>query len=365
MTEQIDWRAAKRLKARLKLMLAGCGNGSIGELMKKGRSSKVLLVGAPIHDNLGDHLLAIAERDLLAEMFPDRSIVEIPTELYMLERYRLQDAIQPDDVVFITGGGWLGDVWKDDDAILRNMIDIFSPRCSVVVLPQTIYFKSAEGDYFNQCMKYWGSLHNCTLCVRERNSFDLLLENSDASDGNCGLLPDAGLTYQYTSSSEKEESKALLCLRADRESSLSQQGRQEIARLLEKDGFSVSSTSTLVDKIVRPDERERRVNAKIDEFARASLVITDRLHGMVFAFLAQTPCIVLDNETHKVSGVYAEWLSSIPSITMVDDVSKVPEALAEMTRADNRDAFNLRRQSQDIWKRMFHGFIKERINGHS
>lgn len=63
--------------------------------------------------------------------------------------------------------------------------------------------------------------------------------------------------------------------------------------------------------------------------------------------------------------MYAEWLSSIPSITMVDDVSKVPEALTEITRADNRDVFNLREQSQDIWKRMFHGFIKERINGHS
>lgn len=365
MTEQIDWRAAKRLKARLKLMLAGCGNGPIEELVEEGRPSKVLLVGTPIHDNLGDHLLAIAERDLLAEAFPGRSIVEVPTELYMLERRKLHNAVQPDDVVFITGGGWLGDVWKDDDAILRDMIDTFSPRCPVVVLPQTIYFKSAEGDYYRQCMKYWSSLHNCTLCVRERNSLDFFRENIDASGTSCELLPDAGLTYQYSSSSEKEKSEVLFCLRADRESSLSQQGRQEIARILEKDGFSVSSTSTLVDKIVRPDERERRVNAKIDEFARASLVITDRLHGMVFAFLAQTPCIVLDNETHKVSGVYAEWLSSIPSITMVDDVSKVPEALTEITRADNRDVFNLREQSQDIWKRMFHGFIKERINGHS
>ena len=43
---------------------------------------------------------------------------------------------------------------------------------------------------------------------------------------------------------------------------------------------------------------------KLKEFAGAQLVITDRLHGMVFCYLTNTPCIVFSNYNHKVLGTY-------------------------------------------------------------
>lgn len=52
-------------------------------------------------------------------------------------------------------------------------------------------------------------------------------------------------------------------------------------------------------------------------------MVTDRLHGMIFAYLAGTPCVFLDNKTKKVSGVYNTWLKYCVSIQPFSDSSDI------------------------------------------
>ena len=33
------------------------------------------------------------------------------------------------------------------------------------------------------------------------------------------------------------------------------------------------------------------------------------IDGMIFSYICGTPCILFDNKTHKISGVYDTWLS--------------------------------------------------------
>lgn len=72
------------------------------------------------------------------------------------------------------------------------------------------------------------------------------------------------------------------------------------------------------------DEREPIVKSKLKEFSNSQIVVTDRLHGMIFAALTGTPCIALNNSDRKVEGVYA-WLSDLPFIFFaknIDDLNK-------------------------------------------
>ena len=47
-----------------------------------------------------------------------------------------------------------------------------------------------------------------------------------------------------------------------------------------------------------PNTRTEEVNRKLEEFSRAKLVITDRLHGMIFSII--TPMVlILKLELHK------------------------------------------------------------------
>ena len=59
---------------------------------------------------------------------------------------------------------------------------------------------------------------------------------------------------------------------------------------------------------------------------------------MVFAYLTNTPCIVLKNYNHKVQGVY-DWIKSQSDIVLLDDIKRLPDILEKLQAEDkNRDA---------------------------
>ena len=40
---------------------------------------------------------------------------------------------------------------------------------------------------------------------------------------------------------------------------------------------------------------------------------------MIFCVITGTPCIVIDNSNHKISGVYHQWLKDIPYVTYINN----------------------------------------------
>ena len=58
-------------------------------------------------------------------------------------------------------------------------------------------------------------------------------------------------------------------------------------------------------------------------------MITDRLHGMIFAFINQVPVILLPSLSPKIKGVY-NWISKNKMIRYIDDVSKLEQTINEI-----------------------------------
>lgn len=48
------------------------------------------------------------------------------------------------------------------------------------------------------------------------------------------------------------------------------------------------------------------------------MVITDRLHGMIFCYITNTPCLVFQNNIYKVRETY-EWIKGNKNINLVSD----------------------------------------------
>ena len=69
----------------------------------------------------------------------------------------------------------------------------------------------------------------------------------------------------------------------------------------------------------------------MQEFCSAKVVITDRLHGMIFAAITETPCIVFNNYNHKVEGTY-QWIQYLPYIRFVNDVEDAEKHLHELLK---------------------------------
>ena len=87
--------------------------------------------------------------------------------------------------------------------------------------------------------------------------------------------------------------------------------------------------------------RERFVLRKMQQFANARVVVTDRLHGMIYAAYTGTPCIAFDNVSKKVSGVH-KWIQELEYVTIANDVSELPTLIKRVTnksKEENREAF--------------------------
>lgn len=278
----------------------------------------VLLIGTAIHTNLGDHLIALAEKDWLRE-HTGKAVIEIPREVYHLYKNKLANV---DAEIYITGGGWMGDLWPNEEKDIQNIVSLFHNK-KVTILPQTIYYEDKNSPLIERGNAIYETCDDLTLHVREVNSFNIATEY--LSINNIVLSPDMGLLYKYKSNIIPNDSFVGICLRDDREFIRSNQLTDEILTLITDSGFSLKTVSTMSDHRVSEVERQQAVNEAIDSFAECGMLVVDRLHAMIFAYLAGRPCIAIDNKTRKVSGVYNKWLFDCPYILMVDNDTKLSD----------------------------------------
>jgi len=77
------------------------------------------------------------------------------------------------------------------------------------------------------------------------------------------------------------------------------------------------------DHTVPITERIPELEKKYEEFRNAALVVTDRLHGMIFCAITGTPCIVINSKSPKIKGCF-EWLKHLEYIKFCDNINDIP-----------------------------------------
>ena len=303
------------VKARIKV---GDYSKKIKERMlnlEKEEGTVSLLIGTPMHTNLGDHLITMSQLQYLREIGYSQKVIEIPTEMYQMFHAKICRLINV-DTVFINGGGWMGNLWIPEELLMQQIIKEFSDK-KIVIFPQTIYFDEKIKPYDTLIMsanKIFSSSKNVTLCVREKKSYDFAVNNY--VNIKIVQIPDIALSYyQWAPKNELQRNKKIgLCLRNDREVYGTGEKKQYVIKWFEENKYTLECIDTMYKYRVNIDEREQIVWQRLADFASYDFIITDRLHGMIFSYICGTPCIVFDNITHKVSGVYKTWLSNSKKI---------------------------------------------------
>lgn len=292
---------------------------------------KVYLIGTPNHTNLGDSAIAISEMLFLEKCgFSKKQIKEITQTEYRTNKKYISKFIKNSYLVCGIGGGNLGNQWYPEEIFRYSFIDAL-PDNHMIIFPQTIYFtpddkgeKALEESY-----SHYNNHKNLTIVAREKKSYDLL--NKYYSIPQKMLTPDIVLSSTMDDYEVKptERNGVLLVFRSDEEKSMSDNVRNEIILNLEFLGESYTITDMQYDSQINKDNRFDVVKNKMNEFASSKLVITDRLHGMVFAAVTETPCIVFSNYNHKVKGTY-EWIKYLPYIKYVDSINEAKEVMSEL-----------------------------------
>lgn len=293
-----------------------------GYKIRRMKHAYCILLGTPTFNNLGDHLIALAELNFLKKNFPNYKIIEIATPVYLRRKNVLKEIIPKDIPIFITGGGWLGSVWPDDEYRMQDMLKTFKEH-SISIFPQTVYYDKNNPESAK-------ILESANLCYEQCKDLKLFLRDYDSyvfskkelriNEKNIYLFPDIALWYINKSRvANKPTKRFLICLREDRENIKKPQLYECINEFATQNGIDIKRVDTITKKCVPTWMRKQRVVNIIREFSNADVVITDRLHGMIISVIAGTKCIVFNNTTNKVYGVYKQWLINNKNICYLND----------------------------------------------
>lgn len=292
---------------------------------------KILIPGTPEHKNLGDSAIVIAQKKILENCgVPVNRIKEVTFSEYRLYRKLLIRLIDRNVLITQLGGGNMGDQWIEEEQLHRDLLTDF-PNNRQIIFPQTVFYTATDlGEQEKQkSVKYYNGRKEITLFARENNSYELM---KTLYPGTSVLLaPDIVLssTQDAFGVQKQKRNKILLCLRNDVEKAMTPKVHAQIEHYLKEHEFSYRITDMYSTSSVSKNNRYDCVRRKMLEFASARLVITDRLHGMVFSAITGTPCIVFGNYNYKVEGTY-EWIKYLDYIRFVKSVEEMEQVFSHL-----------------------------------
>lgn len=277
---------------------------------------RIFIFLAANYGNLGDIAITYAQHKLLEKIYSSFSIVEIPANCSYSYLKGIVHRITQDDIVTFVGGGNMGDMYPLYENI-RQIVVSELPNVKVIQFPLTADFSnSIDGQLMLKSAKMIYGNHQClTILARERKS-SLFLSNILGK--NIPIVPDIVLTLDYFRGIQ-ERTGIAVCLRSDKEKSLTTQSvakLKDIVRL--HDGNFTEIDTVIDDSLITLENKVCFLEKFLTSISNKKLIVTDRLHGMIFAYITGTPAIVFSNSNHKVKECY-EWIKESRYIYYMDN----------------------------------------------
>lgn len=278
---------------------------------REGWGKAIILLSTPTHGNLGDQAIVLAQRRMIEGLGYGGALVEVSADEYAEHTGIVDRAITHRDLICITGGGNMGTLWKREDDVIARIIRSHAEN-RILVFPETCYYTddSIGRQRLAKNRAVYSRCPRLVLSFRDEASY--LFAKREFPNTRAMYVPDVVLSL-CPPKRKARRAGVLLCFRADREKTLSDAKIDEIKRTVATLGEKSRAVSTVIAGRVDGKNRLSEINKVLATFSRARLVITDRLHAMIFAAITSTPCIAIDNVSKKVSGV-AAWLRGVPYI---------------------------------------------------
>ena len=293
---------------------------------KKENPNGVFLIFTPEHGNLGDHAIAKSEIEMLRRLnIPYYELTE--KQLHRFDSLHILDLINGTPVI-VHGGGYLGTLWFHAEVLLRKVVQSI-PDSKVLCFPNTLFYEDSEWgkEELKKSIAIYNSHPDLTFYARERTSYDVM----KSIYSNVRLVPDMVMALNE-SNDPLPRSGCLLCVRNDIEKTRSEDDDRLILEAAHRlFNQNVAYTDTVADYAIPVQRRNEELDKKFLQFKQAELVITDRLHGMVFAAITGTPCVVINSKSPKVLGCY-DWIKNLNYIQFCNDITKIAEVCQMIPR---------------------------------
>ena len=276
---------------------------------------RVFFLDAPAYGNIGDQAIAFAMESFIADTLPDYKQIEITEEQLPASIQWLKKEVRATDIICLTGGGNMGVMYQRYESVRRLVLKHF-PNNPIVIFPQT--FDYGTDSYaireLERAKQIYGAVKKLILCARDEESYVMMKDCFPKA--KVVFCPDIVLYLDYRNIFKKKGGIGI-CLRNDNERVLTNAQHQRIYKIYPR--HSRLTTMDETDLPITYKNRNTVVERKLHEFGKNRLILTDRLHGTIFAYITGTPCIAFPNTNRKVERV-CKYLSENGDILFTDDV---------------------------------------------
>ena len=286
------------------------------------------------HSNIGDAAIALSQLEIVSKL--RHKAVELNVRTFNKYEWFIKRFLNsPNRYFLLQGGGNMGNIWLREENQRRKVLASLD-NAKMIIFPQTIFYDHKINDHSEiESIQFYNN-ERITLFVREKYSLELAKKLYPRA--NIKLVPDTVLiSHDYVETNDCNRDGVLFVMRNDCEKITDSELIKQIENKLKEDGETVNWTDMHFTGVITKKDRKEIVVNKIREFQSHKLVITDRLHGMIFAAITGTPCIVLENANYKIKGSF-EWINDSGKIFLVKDHSDLKQKLALIS--DNKTNFN-------------------------
>ena len=327
----------KHIPSEIKLTLKSYfQNDNINGDLNSNKRKLFIAISAD-YGNLGDVAISYAQFQFLSKNFPDFEIIDVPISRTYSNIRKIKKIISENDIITIVGGGNFTNKYQSIEDLRLKWIQTF-PNNKIICFPQTMDFSNCTlgKDSLLKSKNIIENHKNIVLFAREKITYDLMKMELNAKVEIC---PDIVLSLDKTNE-EEQRLGVLSCIRNDDESIFSMEERSKLLSDLsdEFDGNITFSDTHIGRNNLSWSERTNELNNIWSSFRRSKVVITDRLHGMIFSVITNTPCVVIMNNNHKIEQTYKNWLSDLNHVVLVKDKEDVVNAVTDIMNINNKGA---------------------------
>ncbi|MGD2090793.1 MAG: nitroreductase family protein [Candidatus Aminicenantes bacterium] len=334
---------------------------------------KIFLVGVfseKMH-SVGDHAQTLALTRFFHRHYSDYQLVMVSRDDPKLMK-KLKH-VYAGDKVFLSSSGDFGSFHYDNGwHVKRRRIIELLRHVRVVQLPVSVYYEDNGFGYsvFESDKSFYTFHPNLLLLCRSHVESRLLQQNFGC---RVAWYPDFVYNLKPPVIDNSTREGVLVVLRGDKESKQlagkvghkkpsyfemfvkrrlvnfgllekPESLREQTKRVLTGFGDVTIKDLQVSNKDLTGDNREKIVYEVLREYGKYRVVVTDRFHAAVFAWLTSTPCVALQTGIpHKISGNNC----LMPNVVCCDNIKNLKEKVTE--------ALKLQPEHVDYTK-MFNGF---------
>jgi exopolysaccharide biosynthesis predicted pyruvyltransferase EpsI len=351
----------------------------------------ILLVDPAYHSNVGDHMITLGELQFLQPYLAQQSN-NTTIGLSQCSYIQAGDYVPPCDVeiprlaqlydrpvaIWHGGGNW-GDLWRRaQEPRIASLRSLLSHGYTVLTMPNSWYYKDKlleqqDIEQIRHNVEVGQGAHRdaagrLVFCWREEFSYQqgatLLPFATNV------LVPDIAFQlgpYSPIRPSSSQMVDIVLLLRDDHESVVEQRSRADIRSKLNGTPIGQAVTFSIVDwndRLVRFDSEDFFFTpTAIQLLSMGRVVICDRLHAAILAYLMGVPFVYLDQISGKITKTLSASMSTCDvgghMASHMDSANNLSEALMkavnwlpqldapELSRAAKREQF-LQRGSKSV-----------------